>query len=131
MWQLIVLILLLFAVSYLGSRGSTENFTHANFPPYGPYDTTRKLCGNHGFVGGQQPILRHYWGPYMWGWNSRPFYKFRYNSQTPYPYQNDCDHFARETCKGSADPFCYKSRFMKCASGTALVDPVLCKEPRR
>ena len=105
-----------------------EGFTSARqipkFPPYGdfsnsdvgaPFCHQQKMCGI--------PMLRQQWGPYLCGWNKRPFEHYRYNALTPYPYQGDCDHFARSRCQNTCDPLCYKNHFLRCAAGTAMVDP--------
>lgn len=68
-------------------------------------------------------LLRTYWGPYLWGWKDRPFYEYGPYTQSPYPYQFECDDFARQMCNKSCNNLCYKNYFLKCSAGAALVDP--------
>ena len=70
-----------------------------------------------------KPLMRSYWGPYMWGWSDKAFYDYGPQSSIPYPYAFECDDYANGACKKSCDHFCYKKHYMKCAAGNALVDP--------
>jgi hypothetical protein len=99
MWQFIVIILILFAIYYVV-----------------PTPTVKENFAQH-----PQKQSR-WWGPYMWGWKSRPFYDYYYHPQTPHPYQNECDHYARYLCQNSNHPLCYKNYYMKCAAGNAWVN---------
>jgi hypothetical protein len=67
--------------------------------------------------------LQRFWGKYLFGSKPRPFYEYGANSQSPYPYQFECDDYARQMCNQSCNNFCYKNYFQKCAAGVALVDP--------
>lgn len=100
-------------VNAIGSQISVENtqegFSIPKSPDYGPFCHQEKMCG--------LPVMRQHWGPYLWGWNKRPFYHYRYNALAPYPYQGDCDHFARSRCQNTCDPLCYKNHFLRCAAG--------------
>lgn len=77
-----------------------------------------------------RPYLRDYWGPYLWGWNPRPFYEYGPTTSVPYPYSFECDRYANQQCKDQCDslnskwgPFCYKHHYMRCSAGVALTDP--------
>jgi hypothetical protein len=73
-----------------------------------------------------QLTARSYWGPYLWGWHDRAYYEYGPDTRAPYPYQFECDDYARQQCKKSCiedDKFCYKKHYMKCSAGNALVDP--------
>lgn len=71
--------------------------------------------------------LRAYWGNYLWGCHSRPFYDYGLNSRAPYPYEQECDNYARQHCLNSTNKWCYKQAYMKCGSGQAMADPELGK----
>jgi hypothetical protein len=68
-------------------------------------------------------LMRTYWGPYLWGFRSSPFYEYGIQTSAPYPYQFECDDFATKKCVDSCAPHCYKENYLQCASGAALVDP--------
>ena len=68
-------------------------------------------------------LLRSYWGPYLWGFRSSPFYEYGPQTSAPYPYQFECDDFATKKCVDSCAPHCYKENFLQCAAGVAMVDP--------
>lgn len=68
-------------------------------------------------------LMRTYWGPYLWGFRSSPFYQYGPQTSAPYPYQFECDDFATKKCVDSCAPHCYKENYLQCAAGAALVDP--------
>ncbi len=60
---------------------------------------------------------RQGWGSSLWGTKSRPFYNYPAHPRAPYPYQTECTDYASDQCRDSVQPLCYKTNYLKCASG--------------
>jgi hypothetical protein len=60
---------------------------------------------------------RQGWGAHLWGTKSRPFYDYPAHPRVPYPYQTECTDYASDQCRNSIQPLCYKTNYLKCASG--------------